>query len=129
MIVKDHEKKACGFISVTWITMRAHVSALPGPHGAVAIVYTGCPREATAARARRCARSACHRGRRAPAGVPGRRWRVVTACPPRARAPRQCRSPRAGRGWPASQQVMVPGLAAVAISGWRRYRPATITAG
>jgi hypothetical protein len=31
MIVKDPEKKACGFISVTWITVRAHVSALPGP--------------------------------------------------------------------------------------------------
>jgi hypothetical protein len=29
MIVKDHEKKAVGFISVTWITARAHVSALP----------------------------------------------------------------------------------------------------
>jgi hypothetical protein len=48
MIVKDHEKKACGFISVTWITVRAHVSALPGPHGGVAIVYTGGHREATA---------------------------------------------------------------------------------
>jgi hypothetical protein len=31
MIVKDHEKKACGFISVTCITVRAHVSGLPGP--------------------------------------------------------------------------------------------------
>jgi len=51
MIVKDHEKKAVGFISVTWIT-------------------------------------------------------------------RQHRWPRAGRGWPASRQVAVPGLAAVAISGW-----------
>jgi len=41
MIVKDDEKKACGFISVTWITARTHVSALAGPHGGVAIVYTG----------------------------------------------------------------------------------------
>jgi len=32
MIVKDHEKKACGFISVTWITARANVSALSGPY-------------------------------------------------------------------------------------------------
>jgi hypothetical protein len=32
MIVKEHEKKASGFISVTWITVRAHVSALPGPY-------------------------------------------------------------------------------------------------
>jgi hypothetical protein len=47
MIVKDHEKKACGFISVTRITVRAHVSALPGPHGGSAMVYTGGPREAT----------------------------------------------------------------------------------
>src|SRR6266516_2694696 len=39
MIVKDPEKKACGFISVTWITVRAHVSALPGPHGGAATVY------------------------------------------------------------------------------------------
>ena len=36
MIVKDHEKKAWGFISVTWITARAHVSALPGPYAGVA---------------------------------------------------------------------------------------------
>jgi hypothetical protein len=43
MIVKDHEKKAWGFISVTWITARAHVSALPGPHGGVPTVYTGSP--------------------------------------------------------------------------------------
>jgi hypothetical protein len=48
MIVKDPEKKACGFISVTWIIVRAHVSALHGPQGVVAIVYTSCPREATA---------------------------------------------------------------------------------
>jgi len=33
MIVKDHEKKACGFISVTWITVRAHVSGLAGDVG------------------------------------------------------------------------------------------------
>jgi len=39
MIVKDPEKKARGFISVTWITVRAHVSALPGPHGRAAAVY------------------------------------------------------------------------------------------
>jgi hypothetical protein len=39
MIVKDPEKKACGLISVTWITVRAHVSALPGPHGGAATVY------------------------------------------------------------------------------------------
>jgi hypothetical protein len=32
MIVKDHEKKARGFISVTQITARAHVSALPSPY-------------------------------------------------------------------------------------------------
>jgi hypothetical protein len=32
MIVKDHEKKAVGFISVTWITARAHVSALSGSY-------------------------------------------------------------------------------------------------
>src|SRR4249919_258640 len=30
MIVKEHEKKARGFISVTRLTARAHVSALPG---------------------------------------------------------------------------------------------------
>jgi hypothetical protein len=46
MIVKDPEKKACGFISVTWITVRAHVSALPGPYGGVPTVYTGGPRGA-----------------------------------------------------------------------------------
>ena len=28
MIVKEHEKKARGFISVTRVTVRAHVSAL-----------------------------------------------------------------------------------------------------
>jgi hypothetical protein len=39
MIVKDPEKKACGFISVTWLTVRAHVSALPGPRGGAATVY------------------------------------------------------------------------------------------
>jgi hypothetical protein len=39
MIVKDPEKKACGFISVTRLTARAHVSALPGPHGGAATVY------------------------------------------------------------------------------------------
>ena len=39
MIVKNHEKKALGFISVTWATTRAHVSALPGPHRGMAIVY------------------------------------------------------------------------------------------
>src|SRR5262249_49914295 len=43
MIVKDHEKKACGFISVTWITVRAHVSALPGPYCGVATVSAGVP--------------------------------------------------------------------------------------
>jgi hypothetical protein len=44
MIVKDPEKKACGFISVTRITAR-DVSALPGPPAGVAIVYTsGSPR-------------------------------------------------------------------------------------
>jgi len=43
MIVKDHEKKAWGFISVTWITVRAHVSALPGRRGAAATVYTCGP--------------------------------------------------------------------------------------
>jgi hypothetical protein len=32
MIVKDHEKKAVGFISVTQITARVHVSALSGPY-------------------------------------------------------------------------------------------------
>jgi hypothetical protein len=32
MIVKDHEKKAAGFISVTQITARAHVSALSSPY-------------------------------------------------------------------------------------------------
>ena len=31
MIVKDHEKKAHGFISVTQDHRDAHVSALPGP--------------------------------------------------------------------------------------------------
>ena len=39
MIVKDPEKKACGLISVTWITVRAHVSALAGPRGGAATVY------------------------------------------------------------------------------------------
>jgi hypothetical protein len=48
MIVKDHEKKAWGFISVTWITVRAHVNALPGRHGDAATVYTGGRCEATA---------------------------------------------------------------------------------
>ena len=48
MIVKDHEKKACGFISVTWITVRTHVSALPGRRGGAAMVYTGSPRESRA---------------------------------------------------------------------------------
>src|SRR5215831_16931212 len=45
MIVKDPEKKARGFISVTWITVRAHVSALPGPDGGVATVSAGGPRD------------------------------------------------------------------------------------
>jgi hypothetical protein len=71
MIVKDPEKKACGFISVTWITVRAHVSALPGSHGGAAIVYTGCHREAAAGPRTPLARSACHRGRRTPAGATG----------------------------------------------------------
>jgi hypothetical protein len=48
MIVKDPEKKACGFISVTWITVRAHVSALPGPHGGAATVYNRRSPQATA---------------------------------------------------------------------------------
>ena len=48
MIVKDPEKKACGFISVTWITVRAHVSALPGPRGGAATVYNRRSRKATA---------------------------------------------------------------------------------
>jgi len=49
MIVKDPEKKACGFISVTWITVRAHVSALPGPRGGAATVYNRrSPGKATA---------------------------------------------------------------------------------
>ena len=39
MIVKEHEKKARGFISVTRVTARAHVSALPGPRGGAATVY------------------------------------------------------------------------------------------
>jgi hypothetical protein len=43
MIVKDHEKKAWGFISVTWITARAHVSALPGRYAGVAAVSAGGP--------------------------------------------------------------------------------------
>jgi hypothetical protein len=33
MIVKEHEKKAHGFISVTRIAADAHVSALPGVAG------------------------------------------------------------------------------------------------
>jgi hypothetical protein len=41
MIVKDHEKKACGFISVTQITARAHVSALSSPY-AVSSLYLPC---------------------------------------------------------------------------------------
>jgi hypothetical protein len=49
MIVKDPEKKARGFISVTWITVRAHVSALPGPRGGAATVYNRrSPGKATA---------------------------------------------------------------------------------
>jgi hypothetical protein len=48
MIVKDPEKKACGFISVTWITVRAHVSALPGPRGVPRPYTTGGPRKAAA---------------------------------------------------------------------------------
>jgi hypothetical protein len=49
MIVKDPEKKACGFISVTWLTVRAHVSALPGPRGGAATVYNRrSPGKATA---------------------------------------------------------------------------------
>lgn len=51
MIVKEHEKKARGFISVTWITARAHISALPGWYGGVATVSAGGPREAGLARA------------------------------------------------------------------------------
>jgi hypothetical protein len=43
MIVKDHEKKACGFISVTRITVRTHVSALPSYRGGAATVDTGRP--------------------------------------------------------------------------------------
>jgi len=43
MIVKDHEKKAWGFISVTWITVRAHVSALPGRRGGAATVCNHWP--------------------------------------------------------------------------------------
>ncbi len=43
MIVKDHEKKAVGFISVTWITARAHVSALPSAFCRVATVSARGP--------------------------------------------------------------------------------------
>jgi len=43
MIVKDPEKKACGFISVTWITVRAHVSALPGRTAVPRPYTTGGP--------------------------------------------------------------------------------------
>jgi len=61
MIVKDPEKEACGFISVTWITVRAHVSALPGPHGGAATVYNRRPpAQLRPARACRYARPACH---------------------------------------------------------------------
>ena len=70
MIVKDPEKKACGFISVTWITARAHVSALPGSHGGAATVYNRrSPAKLRPARACRYALPACHRGRMTPAAV------------------------------------------------------------
>jgi hypothetical protein len=69
MIVKDPEKKACGLISVTWITVRAHVSALPGPHGGAATVYNRRSAKLRPARACRYARPACHRGRMTPAAV------------------------------------------------------------
>jgi len=46
MIVKEHEKKARGFISVTRVTARAHVSALPrllpGRVPACRAQVTGC---------------------------------------------------------------------------------------
>jgi hypothetical protein len=48
MIVKDHEKKAVGFISVTWITVRTHVSALPGPPAVWRRYTPGGPRDAMA---------------------------------------------------------------------------------
>ena len=49
MIVKDHEKKTWGFISVTWITARAHVSALPGRTAAWRSYTPAIPRQAMAA--------------------------------------------------------------------------------
>jgi hypothetical protein len=46
MIVKEHEKKARGFISVTRVTARAHVSALPSTYLGVPVLtrarMTGC---------------------------------------------------------------------------------------
>jgi hypothetical protein len=38
MIVKEHEKEARGFISVTRVTARAHVSALPGSYLGVPVL-------------------------------------------------------------------------------------------
>ena|SRR5215470_3832455 len=126
MIVKDHEKKASGFISVTWITVRAHVSALPGPHGGAAMVYTGGLREATGSvrtplrvsRLPRWKRPACHGGRRRPAAVTAGQSCSITGCPGRARV----LGSATGRGWPWLtwwRPGEEPGRAWWAISGWK----------
>ena len=113
MIVKDHEKKACGFISVTWITVRAHVSALPGRRGTAATVYTCVPREVTAgARMPLCTFRLSWWWRRPAAAATGPMMRNDGG----ARAP--CQHPAAplAAGWPCLtcfHQVEVPGLAVV----------------
>jgi hypothetical protein len=56
MIVKDHEKEALGFISVTWMIARAHVNALPGQRGAADRIHRWSPANPTAgSRAPLCA--------------------------------------------------------------------------
>src|SRR6266487_3958176 len=112
MIVKDPEKKACGLISVTWITVRAHVSALPGPRGGAATVYNRrSPAKLRSARACRCARPACHRGQMTPAAVtagPMMRNDGVLA----RSANTQAVPLAAGWSWlTAIHQMKVPGLA------------------
>jgi len=114
MIVKDPEKKACGFISVTWITVRAHVSALPGPPAVWRRYTPVVPATLWLARACRCARSARHGGRKTVGGRHGGgQCCAMTGCPRCPRTPRSGPLAAAGRGSPALHQVKVRGLAAV----------------
>jgi len=68
MIVKDHEKKAVGFISVTQITARAHVSAYLARTRCRHRICRCSPRR-WAGRSCRWVRCACHHGTRTPAAV------------------------------------------------------------